>query len=129
MSMVMERRGVDAKTVKRLEVWEIDLGTKNGSVQSGHRPCVVISNNKGNLYSPVVIVIPLTSSKIKKPMPTHVHVDAESCDIYSDSTVLCEQIMTVPKQSLQYKLFELPMSYLKKINNAIGISLDLNIAT
>lgn len=124
MSMVMERRGVEAKTVKRLEVWAIDLGKNDGSVQSGVRPCVILGNDRGNKFSPVVIVSPLTT-KIKKPMPTHVFVNAEDCNVFENSVVLCEHIITIDKKHLQYKLFELPFSYLKKINNAAKISLDL----
>lgn len=35
MTLVLERRGAEAKTVKKFEVWAIDLGTNKGSVQSG----------------------------------------------------------------------------------------------
>lgn len=125
MSMVMERRGVEAKTIKRMEVWEVDLGAGDGSVQGGNRPCVVVSNDMGNKYSPVVIVVPLTSSKVKRPMPTHVFVDANDCGIFCDSTVLCEQVITVTKERLKFKIFEMPMTYLKKINNALNVSLNL----
>lgn len=124
MTMVMERRGVDSKQVKRLEVWEIDLGSNDGSVQSGIRPCVILGNDKGNKFSPVVIVSPLTS-KIKKPMPTHVYVNADDCEVFENSIVLCEHIITIDKKHLHSKLFELPMSYLKRINRAVQVSLGL----
>ncbi|PIH61535.1 type II toxin-antitoxin system PemK/MazF family toxin [Paenibacillus sp. LK1] len=125
MSLVMERRGAEAKTIKRMEVWEVDLPAGDGSVQGGHRPCVVISNDMGNKYSPVVIVVPLTSSKLKKRMPTHVFVDANECGVFNDSTALCEQVLTVKKERLQYKIFEMPKNYIGKIRNAINISLSL----
>ena len=39
----------------------VDLPLGNGSVQGGTRPAVVISNDRGNKFSPVLIVVPLTS--------------------------------------------------------------------
>ena len=48
----------------------VDLPTSNGSVQGGTRPAVVISNDRGNKFSPVLIVVHLTS-RTKKLFPTH----------------------------------------------------------
>ena len=56
--------------VKRGQIVMLDLPTVSGSVQNGLRPCVIISNNKANKFSPNVIAVPLTSRN-KKDMPTH----------------------------------------------------------
>lgn len=58
-------------------------------------------------------------------MPTHVFIDAEECDIYDNSVVLCEHIITIDKTHLHYKLFDLPSTYHRRINNALSISLGL----
>ncbi|MGV2887915.1 type II toxin-antitoxin system PemK/MazF family toxin [Paenibacillus sp. O199] len=110
-----------------MEVWNVDLGKGEDHVQGGVRPCLVVSNDIGNRYSPVVIIAPLTSSKIKKPMPTHVYVDAESCGMYSDSTILFEQILTIPKKKLEFKIFDMPKIYFKKIEKAMQISLSMSL--
>ena len=39
----------------------VDLPLGNGSVQGGVRPAVGISNDRGNKFSPVLIVVPLSS--------------------------------------------------------------------
>lgn len=123
MAVVMER--VMSKTIKRFEIWEVNLGKSDGSVQGGNRPCIVTSNNIGNKYSPVVIVSPLTSSKFKKEMPTHVKLCAEEIGLYDDSTILFEQVITVPKDKLEYKIADIPKHLERAANNALSLSLGL----
>lgn len=41
-------------------------------IQQGYRPVLVVSNDKNNYYSTVLSVVPLTSSKSKHQLPTHV---------------------------------------------------------
>ena len=89
-------KGKVSNLVTKGQVLWVDLpDVESGSVQKGRRPVVVISNNKGNQFSPVILVAPLTSRK-KKHLPTHVDVFAnETNGIKSDSTVLCEQLFTI----------------------------------
>jgi len=82
--------------VRCLGIYFVDLGNPEGSIQSGVRPCIVISNNKNNKYSPTVLVIPFTS-KTKNDLPVHVDFYEEECGLPKDSTLLCEQILTVQK--------------------------------
>lgn len=110
--------------IKRLDMWNVHLGSNRGSVQSGERPCVVISNNIGNKYSPVVIVAPVTS-RVKKEMPTHVKVCGSDAGLYSDSIVLLEQIMTISKDQLDFKITELPDKYSHEIVDALSVSLAM----
>ena len=44
-----------------LEIWMADLGDRGGSVQSGRRPVLIVSNDKNNVYSSVVNVMPMTT--------------------------------------------------------------------
>ncbi|PYE51571.1 type II toxin-antitoxin system PemK/MazF family toxin [Paenibacillus barcinonensis] len=121
MAVAMERM---MKDVKRLDMWNVNLGRNKGSVQSGERPCVVLGNDMGNKYSPVVIVAPVTS-RVKKPMPTHVKVEKEEIGLYDDSIILLEQIMTVSKDQLDFKIAELPRHFGNAINKALQLSLSL----
>ncbi|MET3209750.1 UNVERIFIED_CONTAM: mRNA interferase MazF [Paenibacillus sp. PvR008] len=112
------------KEIKRLDMWNVQLGSSKGSVQSGERPCVVIGNNIGNKYSPVVIVAPVTS-RVKKDMPTHVKVSVADTGLYHDSIILLEQIMTISKDQLDFKITTLPDEYSDKIVNALSVSLAM----
>ncbi|WP_049817017.1 type II toxin-antitoxin system PemK/MazF family toxin [Paenibacillus peoriae] len=122
MAVAMERV---TREIKRLDMWNVQLGSNKGSVQSGERPCVVIGNNIGNKYSPVVIVAPVTS-KVKKDMPTHVKVSGNDTGLYSDSIILLEQIITISKDQLDFKITELPDKYSDEIVNALSISLAMS---
>jgi hypothetical protein len=64
------------KEILRGDIWIVDLEPVRGSEQGGTRPCLVIQNDRGNKYSPTVIVAAITSRK-KKVLPTHVQIDTD----------------------------------------------------
>lgn len=111
--------------INRGQILWVDLPQAKGSVQSGCRPVIVISNDKANRFSPVLLVAPLTS-RPKKSLPTHASV---SCDeirgIYKDSTVLCEQLFTIDKNSIIDVVGRVSSDTISKINKALSISLAL----
>ena len=82
------------------EIWMVSLDPGNGSVQSGYRPAWIASNDINNTYSPTVNIIPITS-KIKKNLPIHITIEGNNENgLSSTSTLLVEQIMTVPASAL-----------------------------
>ena len=84
--------------MKHFEIWMADLPDReNSSVQHGTRPVIIVSNDKANLYSPVVNIIPLTT-RHKKPMPTHVTINGHGLKYIS--TALCEQVTALDKSNL-----------------------------
>jgi mRNA interferase MazF len=113
------------KTVKRGEVWELDLTSVMGCEQGGVRPCAIISNNVGNFYSPMLQVVPLTSSEIKTPLPTHVRVEAKKYRMKYDSIALCEQLRSVSKLRLTTDRYitRLDDEIMDQIEKALMISL------
>ncbi len=90
-------------TVLRGEIYLADLSERVGSEQGGVRPVVVMQNNKGNKHSPTTIVCPLTSKK-KKMNETHVLLTPDDCGVIMNSTVLCEQIITIDKSRIKTRL-------------------------
>lgn len=114
----------EALQIKRMEIYMADIPLLGGSVQYGVRPVIIVQNNLGNLTSPNVIVVPLTT-KNKKWLKVHVHVSS-SLGIPVDSTVLCEQIMTLPKGLLINKIGEITdENIIRRIDKAIQISLNV----
>jgi len=87
----------------------------NGSVQSGWRPGVVFQNNIGNIHSPNVVVLPLTTSLKKRDMPTHVFIGAKDTGLARDSMVLCENPQCIPKDELGKYITTLSDSYMAQI--------------
>lgn len=89
-----------------------------GNVQRGLRPAVVFQNNIGNMYSPNVIVLPMTGKIKKTSQPTHVIVYAADSGLHKDSMVLCENPESVPKYKLEKYITTLSDEYMEKIAEA-----------
>lgn len=103
----------------------VDLPLGNGSVQGGMRPAVVVSNDKGNKFSPVLIVIPLTS-RVKKPMPTHHTIEPSILNGLSKTSIaLAEQIITVGKDMVRNIVGTLEEVDINFINRKVMTSLAL----
>lgn len=111
--------------VKRGQIVMLDLPTVSGSVQNGLRPCVIISNNKANKFSPNVIAVPLTS-KSKKDMPTHYALQPSKVNgLKVTSTILAEQILTVSKNAIKRIIGVVEDQHIDNVNKIIKESISL----
>ena len=82
------------------EIWIADPGDYIGSQQGKTRPVLIVSNDKFNMYSPTVGVLPLTSN-VNKRSPVHVKIEAQEVEgLYLDSIVLVESHWTLDKSQL-----------------------------
>lgn len=119
MQYKRERRVIiENMEIKRGDVYFCKF-EKNGSVQGGERPCVVVSNNSNNKFSDIVIVAPITSAN-KKKIPTHVPIMVEE-----PSTILCEQLITVAKSKLGNKIGRIKQ--MNMIDKSLKIALGVEI--
>lgn len=108
--------------VYRGEIYYIHEAEGTGSEQSGARPGIIISNNIGNEYSPVVIVAYLTTQE-KKPLPTHVKINSS----VKPSTALCEQIETIYKGRISSYIGQITEAEQKNIDKALAISIGIGV--
>lgn len=129
---------MDVNLIKRLDIIWVDFGNQRlkGSIQSGLRPAVVVSNNVGNRHSGILevatildnmdeylMVIPLTS-KEKRSMPTHLWI--EGFGLRGRSLILGEQITTISKMQVKNIVGRITDDeIIDKINKIIQISLGL----
>lgn len=89
--------------IKCGDVFFADLSGE-GSLQTGLRPVIVVSNDTGNYFSSVVTVVPLTSKK-KKELPTHTTLYPNAINgLNKISVALAEQITTIPQDYLVRKI-------------------------
>ena len=110
--------------IKRGDVLYVDLDPVIGSEQNGIRPVVVIQNDKGNKYSPTIIVCPVTS-KVKNDIPTHITILSSESGLSKDSTVLVEQIRTIDKARIVKIIGHLSEKTMENIIKAIKISFSI----
>jgi len=111
--------------VKRGDVFFADLSPVVGSEQGGVRPVLVIQNDIGNRFSPTVIVAAITAQIQKAKLPTHVEIEAKKHGLEKDSVILLEQIRTIDKQRLTDKITHLDEETMRKVDEALQISLGL----
>ena len=114
------------KLVLRGDLYYADLSPVIGSEQGGIRPVLIIQNDVGNRHSPTVICAAITSKMNKAKLPTHVELDAEVCHMVKDSVILLEQLRTIDKKRLRDKVCHLDGIIIKKIDDALKISLELD---
>ena len=112
--------------MKRGDVFYADLRPVVGSEQGGVRPVLIIQNDVGNKYSPTVICAAITSKLNKAKLPTHIELEAKKYGLIKDSVILLEQLRTIDKQRLKDKVCHLDSEIMKRVNDSLIISLELD---
>ena len=125
MVTVKEKREEGALVIRRGDIYYADLRPVVGSEQGGVRPVLVIQNDVGNRHSPTVICAAITSRMNKAKLPTHVELDAGKWNLSRDSVILLEQVRTIDKQRLRDKICHIDGEVLRRVNEALMISLEL----
>lgn len=126
MNNYMNNNMNNSTAITRGKIIMVDLPMSNNSIQGGLRPCLVVSNDRGNQYSPVLIVVPITSRQTKKPMPTHFHIEPSLMNgLTKKSIALAEQIITIGKEMVVDVIGELNLSEMNLFNSKLKKSLNL----
>ena len=115
------------KILNRGEIWLVNWSPGRGSEQQGLRPAVIIQTDAANLNPnyPNTIVVAI-STKGKK-VPFHISVEPSSLNgLNKKSYIKAEQILTISKDRLIKRIGKLEEKYIKQIDNAIKLVLELN---
>ena len=111
--------------IKKYDILKVNLNPKKWHAQAWIRPCIVIQSNIFNKYSPTILVVPLTSTE-KDIFPSEFWIKPSKINwLSSKSRFLWSQIMTLDKDYVVWKFWELEKKYFGELRNAISISLDL----
>ena|SRR5579862_248782 len=107
-------------------VVEINLDPVVGSEANKIRPCVVIQNDIGNRFSPIIIVAAITGAEnVPKRYPVDVHIPKGEGGLAKDSVVQCNQIRSVDEKRIVRTLGQLKPATMAKIDAALKTSLAL----
>ncbi len=106
--------------IERGDMYYILCEKTEGSEQKGKRPAVVVSNDTGNAYAPIIEVVFLTTNT-KRWLPTHVEIKSSS----ARSKALCEQVTTVDKKRVSDYVGKVTKREMEEIEKAIKISLAI----
>jgi mRNA interferase MazF len=110
---------------RRGEIYFADLDPVVGSEQGGRRPVLIIQNDMGNQYSPVLIVAAITTAPTKVAYPIDVAIMSVDTGLFKGSRVLLNQIKTIDKQRLGRYVGQLNAAQMAQVDQAIMISLGL----
>ena len=110
--------------LRRGDIWTVDLEPVVGSEQGKARPALIIQNDIGNLYSPVLIVAAITSGESAR-YDVQVEVKAPEGGLHHNSLVLLNQIRTIDKRRVGRYWGHLSLQTMQRVDQAIKISLSL----
>lgn len=88
------------RRVKKGEIYYYDFGNRQGTVQSGKRPVLILQTNDFNDNSATTMVAILTSATKKRYLPSHIFL-GEEYGLSEPSMVMLEQTSTVNQNDLQ----------------------------
>ncbi len=111
---------------QRGDLYWLDWNPAQGSEQAGRRPGLVVSNNAGNMNSPVVIITAVTSRLPRRDYPFQVRVEpALANGLTTTSIVHCAQLITVSKDRLGDRLGALSPAEMRRVDAALRVALGL----
>ncbi|MCH4094788.1 MAG: type II toxin-antitoxin system PemK/MazF family toxin [Acetobacter peroxydans] len=117
----------DLNTIRRGDVVLADLKGAIGTERNGKNIiCLVVQNDVGNKFSPMTIIVPLNDISQSKNLPIQVKISAaERGNEGKDAVVECGQIRKIDKKRISVLISRLPESVMKKVDQAIKVSLNL----
>ena len=109
------------RLIKRGEIYWVYLPDKKGRELKELHPCVVVSNDKQNTFSPLIIILPITSLKIgDQVFPFQV-----SIQLKKESVILVDQIQTIDRDKFRDKIGEVDEGIMEQIERKIHLVLAL----
>lgn len=114
--------------IKRGDIFYVNLGDTQGksSVQTGIRPALIVSNDKCNEFSPILLVAPFTSKIKRTDLPIHIKLTKDKENgLEFNSVVLLEQLRAVDRTKILSKIGSICDSDLENVNKGLEISLGL----
>ncbi|QOY34701.1 type II toxin-antitoxin system PemK/MazF family toxin [Anaerobacillus isosaccharinicus] len=116
--------------ITRGAVYMCNFGNKDGNVIGGFRPGLIVSSQVANRFSPVVLVVPISSKKPKHKLPAHIEIDRDDFStgkIKNVSIVHCEQILSVNKSEIHSKVGKLNDLKIRQIEEALLLQLSIKM--
>jgi mRNA interferase MazF len=89
------------------------------------RPAVIIQNDVSNQYSPITIVAAISSQFSDPPFPREVVIGPQESGLLRPSAVIVNQLRSVDRQRLAKKLGHISGQSMRRVDEAIKISLGL----
>lgn len=112
------------KAIRRGDLFYADLNPVVGSEQGGIRPVLVIQNDVGNHFSPIVVAAAITSRKAKNSLPTHILLENVP-GLAPTSLLLLEQLRTIDRKRLRGYIGRISKEKMLEVDAALAISIGI----
>ena len=109
---------------RRGDIYLANLNPFKGCEQGGTRPVLVLSNDIGNFFSPLITIAPITSHLKKLDLPTHVLLK-DVRGLTTDSVVCLEQIKGIDKLRVLKYLGKISKEQMEEVEEAAMESLGM----
>ena len=111
---------------RRGEIYLVSFDPTVGHEVQKTRPAVIIQNDVSNEHSPMTIVAAISSQFGNPPRPREVLIPTgASTGLRTPSAVVLNQIRSIDRGRLQQRLGSLDAATLRRVDEAIKISLGL----
>lgn len=113
-------------TIRRGEIYFVDLNPVRGREQAGRRPVLVVSDDAINDQPLVVtVVVGTKASNIPRDYPTNVRITARESGLPIDTVFLCFQIRALDRSRFGEASGRLQPDRMTQIDEALRRTLSL----
>lgn len=115
---------VRAMNIERGDILLVTFDPTVGAEIKKTRPGIVVTNNVANVYSQVLMIVPLTSQRLEKVFPHEVLI-SKSKGLAKDSKANVAQMRAVDRSRIHAKMGQVSKDTLKKLDVAMKLHLGL----
>ena len=109
------------RLIRRGEIHWVDLPDKKGRELKEPHPCLVVSNDKQNTFSPLIIILPITSLKVgDEAFPFQVVIQLQK-----ESVILIDQIQTLDREKFEGRIGKINPELMEEVEKKIHTVLAL----
>ncbi len=109
------------KLVRRGDIYWVDLPDSNGREIKDTHPALVVSNDRQNTASPLIVIIPITSLKAgDKVFSFQLPITLEK-----KSVILVDQIRTIDRDKFKDKITEAQEKLMEEVERKVHFVLAL----
>ena len=110
---------------RRGEVYLVSFDPTLGAEIRKTRPALVLQNDVANRFSPITIVVAITSQFEVPLYPTEVLLKVPEGGLQADSVVLLNQIRSIDRRRLIRRLGRVSVETRRRVDRALMLSLGL----
>lgn len=112
---------------KRGGIYAVNLSRPDAQEEPEICPCLVVSNNISNQYSPVVTIIPLSFTKLDKIYDFETFLPASPDGVLRDAKVSSNLLITIDKDNVVgERLGFLSKSLMNQVDKALCFQLGID---